>query len=420
MSANSRILYIHHGGCLGGAVCSLAYLIEGLDRQRYEPVVACIYPSPEVLTSYRQAGAEAFFVAGIREFGHTTGGWYPLYSPLGLWNLIIRLFSFYPSVIRTEKMVRDLKPSVVHLNSLVLAPSAIGAKKAGVPIVWHIRESVVDGHFGVRKWLLGRLVEWCADEVIFISSDNRLRLVGDRKVGTLIPCFVDFRRFDHTLDGTAVRDELGLSREAKVVLFLGGRGVIKGVFPLLEALPEVKKQVPDMHCIIAGGQYVASGRLTSRIARRVLPLVGWGTVAQRVDKLMDREAMHDYVHMLPWREDVERLIAASDVLVFPSTEPHFSRPVVEAGAMAKPVVASRIGGVEELVEENETGILVEPGDARELAQALTKTLCSQDASAMMGQLALQRARKSHDAATAVRITSRIYDDLIHGHNGDRE
>lgn len=412
MSAKSKILYIHHAGCFGGAFTSLVYMIEGIDQQNFDPVVACIYPTTDVLEQCRQAGAEAFFIPGIREFGHTTGGWYPLYSPIGLYSLINRLFYFYPSIKHTKELVEDVKPDVVHLNSLVLAPSAIGAKKTGVPIVWHVRESVVNGHFGLRKRLLRKLLISCSDEIIFISADNRTQILGSQKAGTLIPDFVDFKRFDHSISGKATRDELGIQQEDKIILFLGGRGVIKGIFPLLKALPKVKMQVSQMHCIIACGEYVPSGRLVSRIARRLLPLINYGTVAQRVDKLMDHDNMHGYVHMLPWREDIELLIAASDVVVVPSVKPHFARPVVEAGAMAKPVVASRIGGVEETVEDNKTGILVEPENAEELAKALITILSSKEIAETMGQQALRHARYYYDSNDAISKTSRIYDDLI--------
>jgi glycosyltransferase involved in cell wall biosynthesis len=197
-----------------------------------------------------------------------------------------------------------------------------------------------------------------------------------------------------------------------VILFLGARGVIKGIFPLLEAMPLVKKSVPEAQCIIAGGEYRFSGRLSSRIARQVFPLVGWGTVAQRVDKLMDRYSLHDYVHMLPWREDVERLLAASDVVAFPSVQPHFARPVIEAGAMAKPVVASRIGGVEELVEDGETGLLAPPGNAVALAEALVGILRDREEAKRLGEEGFRLSRQRYDASENIARIAGIYRRLL--------
>ena len=84
--------------------------------------------------------------------------------------------------------------------------------------------------------------------------------------------------------------------------------------------------------------------------------------------------MEPWVRLLPFRPDPERLNAAADLVVFPSTLPHFARPVIEAGAMAVPVVASRLGGVEELVEDGMTGILVPPGDPAALGDAIARVL----------------------------------------------
>lgn len=406
-----RILYIQHAGVLGGSVCSLAYLIEGLDPKEYEPVVACISNSPPVIETYQGMGIEAFYWQGIYDFPHTTLGWYPLYSPLAVSRLARRVIGFWPSIKATEDLVRHVKPDLVHLNSLVLAPSAIGVKRCGVPLVWQVREPVHKGHIGIRRWLLKKLVENLADEVVFICKNDQKELTGNRN-GVVIHNFVDFERFDRSLDGRAPRVELGLSYDDKVILFLGGQGVVKGIFPILEAMPMVKGTVPEAHCLIAGGRHEASRRLSSRIARRVFPLVGRGTVAQRVDKLMDRGAMRDYVHMLPWRYDVERLISASDVVVFPSIAPHFARPVIEAGAMAKPVIASRIGGVEELVDDRETGILVPPGDARSLASALVEVLEDRELAERMGEEAFRLASQRYDSRKNIQRVVEVYRKLL--------
>ena len=405
-----RILYIQHATAFGGSVVSLLYLIQGLDQNIYEPIVLCLRHS-DVIDFYRSYGIKTINGIGMGEFCHTTGGWYPLYSPLGLWQLTHRLAHFWPSVRHTQAMVAQLSPDLVHLNSLVLAPSAVGVKQAGVPLVWQVRESVVAGHFGLRRRLLGWLVERLADEAIFISEDGRRRLVGGRK-GIVIPNFVDFRRFDRDLPGDPVRAELGIRPEARVVLFLGGRSIIKGIFPLLDALCLAKRQMPSLECVIAAGRYHFSGRLVSRIARTVLPLVGSGTVAQRVDRILEQYQMYDYVHLLDFRPDVERLIAASDLVVFPSIEPHFSRPVIEAGAMAKPVVASCIGGVEELVDHSETGLLVPPGNSGALAQAMVTLLQDEQMAMYLGEQGYQKARRQFDARTNVQRVVEVYECLL--------
>lgn len=410
MSAR-RILYLQHAGALGGSCMSLLSLIQGLDQTNYEPIVACIHPTPSILGLYGQHGIRTLYWPHVSDFPHTTAGWYPLYSPLAVARLVKRVWRFWPSVKAVERLVDHVRPDLVHLNSLTLAPAAVGARRSGVPLVWHIRESVVPGHFGLRKRLLTELVLRLADEAVFICNFDRQQLTGGRK-GIVIYNFVEFARFDHSLNSVPVRAELGLEPDAKVVLFLGGISSIKGIFPLLEALHRLKHRIPDLYCLVGGGSYQQSRSLLARTARKVFPLLGTGTSSQLVHAVLDRYQMRNYVHLLPFRADVEYLIAASDVVVFPSVEPHFARPVIEAGAMSKPVVASRIGGVEELVEDNVTGLLVPPGNVQILSDALGEILTNPARARDMGEQGLIRAQKWFNAQTNIQRITAIYEKLL--------
>lgn len=406
-----RILYIQHAGSLGGSAISLLALVKALGRTQYEPIVACIHQTPEVIKLYADAGIEAFYWPGIDIFPHTTGGAFQLLNPLDALQLARTLWRFPSSIRATEALIHHVQPDMVHLNSLVLPSSAIAAKRCRVKLIWHIRESVAHGTVGIRKWWLGRLVRQLADEAIFISADGRKLLVNNR-FGVVIPNSIDFGIFDYRIDGTPIRAELDIPRDAKVILFLGGRGVIKGIFPLLKSMPLVKQRVPNSVLLVGGGAYHFSGRRISALARSVLPLVGSGTVAQRVDKLLAQYQMQDYVYMLEWRKDIPQLLAASDVLVFPSIEPHFARPVIEAGVMKKPVVASRIGGVEELVIDGETGVLVPPGDAEALADALVRVLTAPDEAARMGENGYREAQARFDEQINVDTMIEVYQRLL--------
>lgn len=406
-----RILYFQHAGSLGGSCLSLLYLVQGLDRSKFEPIVACIHPTPSVLGLYMRHGIQTLYWPGISDFPHTALGWYPLYNPVAIVELFRRIVCFWPSLRATEALVHHVQADIVHLNSLILAPSAVGVKRSGVPLVWHVREPVHPGHLGLRRRFLSCLLMRLADEAIFISNYDRQQLTAGRK-GTVVYNFVDFQRFDRRLSGEKMRASLGLGDEEKVVLFLGGLSVVKGIFPLLEALYQVRNRLTGLHCVIGGGVYRQSGSLLARLARALLPLAGSGTISQQVRAVMQRYGMDRYVQLLPFCTDVEQLIAAADLVVFPSVAPHFARPVIEAGAMAKPVVASRIGGVEELVLHGETGLLVPPGDAAALAEALLTVLMAEDLATRLGEAGYQQARQRFDAQLNVRRTVAIYERLL--------
>jgi glycosyltransferase involved in cell wall biosynthesis len=408
-----RVLYIDHSGARGGALLSLCSLIGALDRRRYEPVVACIHDVPEVLEAFRATGARVVHAPGISIFPHTTGEWNPLHTPAGVLRAARAAAAFAPSARATAALVRSVGADLVHLNSLVLAPSAAGARAAGARVVWQVRESVHPGHGGVRRRLLARMLARRAHEAVFISEDDRRRLTGGR-LGVVIPNFVDERRFHAGVDGRAVRAELGIPPDAPLVLFLGGVSAIKGAHVLLPALALARRRVPGLHAVLAGAERAWSRAPAARAARAVLPLLGTGTERQRFLRAYGEGAMEGWARLLPVRPDPERLMAAADLVVFPSTVPHFARPVIEAAAMARPVVASRLGGVEELVDDGRTGLLVPPGDPTALADAIAGVLLDPALGRAMGEAAhavfLQRFAREPVMRRMMEVYERVLAD----------
>jgi glycosyltransferase involved in cell wall biosynthesis len=410
-----RVLYVAHSLWPGGAMLSLRYLVEALDRTRWEPVVACIHPVPAVMDAFRAAGAETLHAPGISVFPHTTGGWHSLASPLGMLRAARMIRAFGPSARATAELVRRVQPDLVHLNSLTLAPSAAGARAAGAPVVWHVRESVHPGHLGVRRRWLARAVRRRANAAVFISRDDRRRLLGaEDGFGTVVPNWVDTARFDRRLDGAPVRAELGIPTDAPVVLYFGGVGRLKGGHVLLPALRRARRTIPGLHAVIAGAVTPWSPSLLARAARAVLPLLGTGTERQRFLRDYHDGGMEGWARLLPFRPDPERLLAAADVVVFPSTEPHFARPVIEAGAMGKPVVASRLGGVEEAVDDGRTGLLVPPGDPDALGDAIARVLGDPDAARRMGEAGYAASLRKHALGPSLARLMDVYVSVLDG------
>jgi glycosyltransferase involved in cell wall biosynthesis len=232
--------------------------------------------------------------------------------------------------------------------------------------------------------------------------------------GTVIYNFVDFERFDRVLDAANARARLGLRADDRVVLYLGGISGIKGIVPLLRALERVREQVPSLVCLMPGAEFHAQRTGIPGLLRRTFSALGWRSRDEETARrLFEARRMGEYVRLMPFSRDVPSLLAVSDVVVFPSVEPHFARPVMEAAAMARPVVASDIGGVNEIVEDGVTGVLVPPGDAAALAGALARVLRDEDGSvAPMGERAYQAARQLFDATENARRTIAVYDRLL--------
>jgi len=122
----------------------------------------------------------------------------------------------------------------------------------------------------------------------------------------------------------------------------------------------------------------------------------------------------DRVILLGHRSDIPDLLATCDLFVLPSFFEGLPVSVVEAMASGKPVVATAIGGTDEAVENGVTGLLVPPGDAVRLAEAIRAVLADAALAARMGSAGRRRAQEEFSAEMMIRRTEALYDELLAG------
>ncbi len=235
-----------------------------------------------------------------------------------------------------------------------------------------------------RVTLEGRMLDG-ADHLIAVGPyvrDNAL--ASHKEKVTIVPPGVDTDRF-----------RPGASTDRPGILFVGPLDTSyrwKGIDVLWQAFERVHRQVPEA----------------------TLTLIGDG---DRADAFADRaERLGDRVRMLGHVPD-ERLIAeyqAATVTVLPSTTDAeaFGMVLAEAGACGTAVVGSDIGGIPDLVRHGENGLLVPPGDADELADALIRLLEDPRAAARMGQRARDRMERDHDWDDLATRTAHVLGHIV--------
>lgn len=411
MPAPRRVLFLQHASARGGSALSLLYTAQGLDRTRYVPVIALAKPAASMRSLYADAGLETLDWPGIETFEHTVAASTRLEDPYSWRHLWRTTSGFKRTLERTRALVDHVAPHVVHLNSAVLLPSAIALRSRSIPLVWHVREPPADGYFGGRKALLRHALCTLPDECVFLTEHERRRWVGDR-AGVVVHNFVDLARFDPALDARAARDALGIPGNARVVLFVGGTAPVKGADTFIEALALLRRTHPDVVALLPNTRPGAPSGLVAQTARRLLPLLGTGTAFQRFEQRIERLGLENAVIRLDFRLDIERLLAASDVLVFPAARDHFARPVVEANAMGKPVVVSRLPVLEEMVEDGVNGLHARAGDPHSFADCLRRLFDDPEFAGRMGVAGRERALSRYDQAQGVERIMALYDRLI--------
>ena len=214
----------------------------------------------------------------------------------------------------------------------------------------------------VARWLyliLDRLVQRWVDHVIAVSKFVASYRLDTRRSDAarlrVIPNFVDLASL-RAQEGAReeVLEEFGLSKDALIIGTAGRLAEEKGHHVLLEAMA-VSSHVP---------------------ADAVLLLVGDGQLRQELEERAEGLGLAGRTRITGWREDAPRLITAMDVFVMPSLFETFGNALVEAMALGKPVIATSVGGMPEILSCPEFGVLVPPNDPGALAEAIGRLSAS--------------------------------------------
>lgn len=275
--------------------------------------------------------------------------------------------------------------------------AALAARRTGVPLVLEYNGSEVwiARHWGrpFRREALARRIEaavlGAADRIATVSqplTDELLARGIDRARVVTAPNGVDSGRFRPDLDGRPVRRRLGIPDAARVLGFIGSFSAWHGVPVLAEAYARLDRAAP------------------ARAAGTRLLLIGDGPERAAVEGVVRLAGLGSRVILtgaIPQAAAPAHL-AAADVLIAPHVpnpdgSPFFGSPtkLYEYMAMGRPIVASRLGQIAEVLEDGVTALLAAPGDADDLARAVVRILGSPELSAGLARAARQAAVERH-------------------------
>jgi glycosyltransferase involved in cell wall biosynthesis len=374
----TRILYIHGIGRIGGAERDLLTMLHALDRDRWEPYVAC---PPETPLSERLAND------GIPLRCLSLVAWRKWYAPLIRWRAVRSL----------RAVVTDLSPALIHVNDIWWVPQTIaavrGISRLGRPIVAHVRQEIEPQKAG--RYSLGSL-----DAVIAISKQVEQALIAGGVSAKAVRMIYSGLRFSNEAppaDKAALCRALGLSADAVLVGTVAHLFPRKGYDVMLRALPVIAREIP-------GVQYLVIG-------------TGEPAYEQKLKSLAAALGVRDRVHFVGFQEDVTPLLSALSLYIHPARMEGFGIAVVEALAAGNAVVASRVGGLPEIVEHGRTGLLVNPDDSDELSAAVLSLLRDERRRKEMGERGAHAARERFDVKASVAAVERLYDDVLGAYQG---
>jgi glycosyltransferase involved in cell wall biosynthesis len=384
-----RLLAVHQGGGLGGAPVSLLKLLAHLPFE----TSAVFTESGPLLEYAHQLGVPARVAP--------TGGalYYSAHARLEPRGVARFVGSFPTAVQRARAVLRQARPDLVHLNTSVLLAWAVAARREQVPVVWMVRE-VLGPWLPMRRWQAS-FIQRHACRIVAVSGAVRACFPPDANVSVVYNA-VDLDEF--RLDVPPA--DLELPADGKTVVMLGSVQRAKGHWLMLDALTMLAP--PVRLVLVTGGvddAYRSSSRGRVKRALR-LPL-------DNLDALLRDAATQrvgDRIHVTGWRRDIPNVLTATDILVFPSLAPEgFGRPIIEAMAMARPVVATDVGPSRELLGDD-AGLLVPP-DPRPLSDAVALLLDSPAQRAAFGRAGRTRVEAQFGLEQQVTAMTTIYREV---------
>lgn len=392
---------------MGGATMSLFYIVEKLDRSRYEPVVMFLGGEGPGVELFREAGIRVVLPVGITWYAHAENARFRFFSRRPL-RPVTDFFRINASARKLRLIYQELAIDLVHLNTSLLIPAGIAAKRSGIKVIWHIREPLFRGWAGIRRHFVRKAIVQNSDAIIAISREDASRLGGDIDKLQVVYNYIDFAKFDYRLPGLDVRREFNIPENRVVICNLGGVIHSKGPDVYMKAALEVWKKHAEIVFLLVGYPPVPK----SGFAGRVKEMLGFPDAARAVRNLQRSNPDLQSIIFTGLRKDIPAILAASDILVWSATVPHFARPIIEAGAMQKPVVASDFPNSREIVSEGLTGLLYRHDDPAELADRLNSLIASPELRRVMGHEGYKIARERFDAQHNAKRIYDIYDELL--------
>jgi glycosyltransferase involved in cell wall biosynthesis len=374
-----NILYIIDNLEFGGGERVFAQVINRLSRERYKIMVACL-PTGAFIEKIEGSGVEVKSVDMRNRFN--------------------------PGVIlQLADLMKSEKIDIVHSQGARADFFArMAAKLAGAPIVVSTVPMPVEG-FDVnplRKLMyiaFNRFSERFVDRFMVVSDALEKVMIEKHKIEPhrVVKIYNGIETDEYRISNeevvcrkSSLKEELDLENDVSVVGAIGRLVWQKGFEYFIEAIPNVLKKIPEAMFLI----------------------VGEGELKEKLKVKSEKLKVKDSLIFTGFRDDIKEILQSIDVLVMPSLLEGLPMILLEAMAMEKPIVATDIDGIKDVLDNGKTGLLVPPKDPEALSEAIVNLLIQRDKAYQMGKKARTVVNEQFSVDTMVEKVEEVYQELL--------
>jgi glycosyltransferase involved in cell wall biosynthesis len=388
-----RILFVNTVGAIGGAERSLLDLIGGLDRARFEPMAALLSDGPLAGELARlDVPTTIVPTAGAVRDSSLKG------RRRSLAGASVAALKASATVIRLARIIRRQGISLVHSNGLkaqLIAGTA--GRLTATPVLWHLRD-IMGG--GLQERLAIEIGSRCS-KIMVVNSEATRAAVAERSHCPIVTVHngVDLVRFRPEAKADGFRRDLGVEADTPLIAMVGMFAPWKGQHVFLRAVQQVSVRIPEVRFVLVGDEIYTTN--------------GHGSYRDELLRLSRELGVESRVLFAGYRDDMPAVMASIQLLVHASVQPEpFGRVLIEAMAAGTPVIATRGGGVTEIVSDGETGKLVPPNDPSALAEAMVQLIEDADRRVMMGQNGRRHVEQSFSLRRHVDAIASVYTKVL--------
>ncbi len=387
-----KIALLNHSPEIGGAEASILTLLRHIDRSQFQ--VRVILPSRgRFAEELDKIGIQTDILSLPAELLHLKRG----DAIRAFFFMTAYLFSIQIFLVKLCVYLKKNSFDLIVTNTVKAhLYGSIAASLSGTPLVWRFHDILSSPDFSpVLIRCIALFGNRFPKRILAVSNVTRDYLMSNGlKANNVQVIFngIDNGLFEVEDHSNSIREELRLGNGVKLVGCIGRIVPQKGQKSFLLAVPGVIKRYPETFFLIIGDVFHKEERYK-----------------QELLEIAKTSGIENRIRFTGFRRDIGDVIRSLDIVVFPSVAPEsFGLSILESMVLGKPVIASKIGGVCEIIEDGISGILVEPGHPEQITDRILYLFGDRETYERMGQKAKETVRRNFSLKDYVFAMEKVF------------
>lgn len=372
MAHRLKVLECIRQGLIGGGESHLLVLMENIDRAKYDPVVLSFTGGP-MIDRLDQMGVKNYIIPSLRAFD------------VKVWGKVKKL------------MIKE-RIELVHVHGSRANSNILwAARSLKIPVIYTVHgwSFHQDQHFLVRNLRVMGEKYLTSRTTMNISVSESNKQSGRQFIkgfdSVVVNNGIDQARFDPSRPYKDIRREFGIPANKVLVLFLARFTAHKQPLALIKAFTGAVKRNKQLH----------------------LMMVGDGDQKQEAIGLINKEGTGDHITLVPFRLDVPDIIACADIYVLPSLWEGLPIALLEAMAMGKAVIGTKVDGTSEVIQDRENGLLIPTENlVKELEEKLVELSQDESMRRALQEKAIATVNEKYNAVNMTRRIEGLYEQVM--------